>query len=159
MTVEPDEFKRVLGHWPTGVSIVAAQPPGDRPRGLTANAFCSVSLEPPLVLVCVAKEADTHHGIADAGAFAVSVLPSDQERLARRFADCETLEKFEGVAHHPERTGAPVLDDALAWVDCRTWATHDAGDHTVYIGEVVAAGAREHSPLLYYRGGYGRFMP
>ncbi|MGH7471663.1 MAG: flavin reductase family protein [Longimicrobiales bacterium] len=159
MTVEAAEFRRVLGHWATGVSIVAAHPPDGQPSGFTANAFCSVSLVPPLVLVCVAKDADTHNCIADAGAFAVSVLASDQERLARRFAACESMEKFQGVAHHAEQTGAPVLDDAIAWVDCRTWATHDAGDHTVYIGQVVAAGAREHSPLLYYRGGYGRFAP
>jgi flavin reductase (DIM6/NTAB) family NADH-FMN oxidoreductase RutF len=159
MAVEAAEFRRVMGHWPTGVSIVAAQKAGAFPCGLTANAFCSVSLEPPLVLVCVEKSADTHHCIAEAGAFSVSVLASDQERLARHFAAWDVIRKFEGVAYHAEQTGAPILDDALAWVDCRMWARHEAGDHTIYIGEVVAADARDRSALVYYRGGYGRFAP
>jgi flavin reductase (DIM6/NTAB) family NADH-FMN oxidoreductase RutF len=157
--MEAAEFRRVLGHWVTGVSVVAAQRDDGLPCGLTANAFCSVSLEPPLVLVCVEKDANSHDCIARAGAFSVSVLPAEQERLARRFAEKDIIEKFVGIAYHTEITGAPVLDDALAWVDCRTWATHEAGDHTIYIGEVVAADARESTPLLYYRGGYGRFMP
>jgi flavin reductase (DIM6/NTAB) family NADH-FMN oxidoreductase RutF len=159
MAVEIAEFRRVLGHWVTGVSVVAARRADGAPCGLTANAFCSVSLEPPLVLVCVEKSADSHNCIAQAGAFSVSVLGSDQERLARRFAAWDVTEKFEGVAYHASITGAPILEDALAWVDCRTWAMHDAGDHTIYIGEVVAADARDQSPLLYYRGGYGRFVP
>ncbi len=159
MELDTAEFRRVLGHWATGVSVVAAQPPGGVPCGLTINAFCSVSLQPPLVLVCVDKSADSHAGIARAGAFSVNVLASDQERLARHFAADDVREKFVGVAYHAERTGAPILDGVLAWVDCRTWYTHDAGDHTIYVGEVLAAAAREHTPLLYYRGGFGRFTP
>lgn len=159
MTVEIAEFRRVLGHWVTGVSVVCAQPEGSAPCGLTANAFCSVSLDPPLVLVCVEKSADSHLCIARAGAFSVNVLASDQERLARRYASSDTTQKFVGVAWRPAVTGAPILEDALAWVDCRIWAIHGAGDHTIYIGEVVAAAAHEHAPLLYYRGGFGRFAP
>jgi flavin reductase (DIM6/NTAB) family NADH-FMN oxidoreductase RutF len=158
MALDASEFRRVLGHWVTGVSVVTAQPANGELCGLTANAVCSVSLDPSLVLVCVEQEADTHDGIARAGAFSVNVLRSDQELLARRFA-ADATEKFRGVAYHTEITGAPILDDALAWVDCRIWATYAAGDHTIYIGEVLAADAREGAPLLYYRGGYGRFTP
>src|SRR5688572_24581175 len=119
MNLESAEFRRILGHWVTGVSIVTAQPAGRAPCGLTANSFCSVSLEPPLVLVCVEGVADTHNCIVAAGAFCVNVLDSEHEVLARRFADQDVAEKFRALAYRTEQTGAPVLQDALAWVDCR----------------------------------------
>lgn len=153
------EFRRILGHWGSGVAIVGTRPPGGRPWGLTANAFASVSLVPPLVLVCVDMGADTHDGLRDAGAFAVSVLAADQERIARRFAASDVADKFEGIAWRSEVTGAPILEDAVAWVDCRVYAAHPAGDHTIFVGEVLAGGATDRAPLLYYRGGYGRFQP
>ena len=159
MEFDAAEFRRVLGHWSSGVSVVAAQPPEGAPCGLTVNAFCSVSLQPPLILVCVDKSADSHDGIARAGAFSVNVLADTQERLARHFAADGMGGKFAGVAYHAERTGAPILDGVLAWVDCRTWSAQDAGDHTVYIGEVLAADARDCTPLIYYRSGFGRFTP
>lgn len=158
MTLDSAEFRRILGHWVTGVSVVTAQA-DEAPCGLTANAFCSVSLDPPLVLVCVDKTADSHDCIARAGAFCVNVLASDQERLARHFAETESTHKFNGIAFHTERTGAPVLDDALAWVDCQLRHSYEGGDHTIYVGEVVAGNAHEGAPILYYRGGYGRFTP
>ena len=157
--MESAEFRRILGHWVTGVSVVTARGEDGVPYGLTANAFCSVALQPPLILVCVEKIADSHNVIHRAGHFAVNVLASDQERLARQFAEWHASKKFTGIGFHNELTGSPILDDALAWVDCRTWASHDGGDHTIYIGEVLAGDAREGSPLLYYRGGYGRFSP
>lgn len=159
MSIEEAEFRRVLGHFPTGVSVVAAAEPDGRPRGLTANALASVSLDPPLVLVCVEREADTHDVIEAAGAFAISVLREDGESLARRFATYPTDDKFEGVAYREEATGAPVLEDALAWADCRVWASYDGGDHTIFVGEVVAGDAAGGAPLLYHRGGYGRLSP
>jgi flavin reductase (DIM6/NTAB) family NADH-FMN oxidoreductase RutF len=158
MTLDGAEFRRILGHWVSGVSVVTAQAPGEAPCGLTANAFCSVSLEPPLVLVCVEKSADSHDCIARAGAFCVNVLPSDHERIARHFAETEG-EKFTGIAFRTERTGAPVLDVALAWVECRLHESYEGGDHTIFLGEVIAGDAHEGAPLLYYRGGYGRFTP
>src|SRR5688500_19398493 len=114
MSLDTAEFRRILGHWVTGVSVVTAQPADEAPCGLTANAFCSLSLDPPLVLVCVEHGADSHDCITRAGAFCVNVLSSDFERLARRFAEGATNAKFEGVAFRAERTGAPVLDVALA---------------------------------------------
>jgi flavin reductase (DIM6/NTAB) family NADH-FMN oxidoreductase RutF len=150
------EFRRVVGHFPTGVAIVTTTGGDGRPCGLTANAFCSVSLEPVLVLVCIERDADSHDCIRDSGIFAVNVLEGERgESLSRRFAELGQNEKFEGVAHRPEHTGSPILDAAMAWLDCRVTQAVPAGDHTVFIGEVVAGDAREGTPLLYYRGGYG----
>ncbi|HEX9106108.1 MAG TPA: flavin reductase family protein [Longimicrobiales bacterium] len=153
--MDPFEFRRIMGHWSTGVAVVATRR-GPRPWGLTANAFASVSLQPPLVLVCVDSGADTHDPLRDAGLFAVSILAADQERLARRFAASDVEDKFEGVAWREEATGAPVLEGAVAWLDCRLWAHYPAGDHTIFVGEVVAGDAAERAPLLYFRGGYSQ---
>jgi flavin reductase (DIM6/NTAB) family NADH-FMN oxidoreductase RutF len=158
MNVDSAEFKRILGHWATGVAVVTARAAAGEPVGLTATAFASLSLEPPLVLVCVDHCSNSHAHIQESAAFSVNVLADDGERLARRFAE-DVENKFEGVAWSPGATGSPVLQGALAWVDCRLTRTHAGGDHTIFVGEVVAGGAREGAPLLYYRGGYGRFSP
>lgn len=159
MSIDPSEFRRVLGRLVTGVTVVATRiPQTGEPCGLTVNALTSLSLEPSLVLVCVERAADSHDCIRETGHFSVNVLASGQERLARRFAFWKVEDKFEGVAHHVELTGSPVLDEALAWVDCRVWAVYAGGDHTIFVGEVVAGDALEGSPLLYYRSGYGRFV-
>jgi flavin reductase (DIM6/NTAB) family NADH-FMN oxidoreductase RutF len=158
MAIETSEFRRILGHWVSGIAVVAARASTGQLCGLTANAVTSVSLQPPLILVCIDRAADSHDCIRDAGAFSISVLASDQERLARRFAAWDIDAKFEGVAYAPGVTGAPLLEDALAWVECRIREVHPGGDHTIFIGEVVAGDAREGAPLLYYRGGYGRFV-
>lgn len=159
--MEPSEFRRVLGHFPTGVTIVTSVCSDGRPCGLTVNAFCSVSLEPPLVLVCVEAGADSLCCIAEAGFFAVNVLPAERgESLSRRFAGPGAGEKkFTGVAYRSERTGAPVLETALAWLDCRVQDSFVAGDHTIFIGAVLEANAQDGQPLVYYRGGYGGFRP
>lgn len=159
MSFDEAEFRRVLGHLPTGVTVVTARTETGEPRGLTANAVTSVSLAPPLILVCVETTSDTHDSIERAGAFAVSVLPADAESLARRFATYAAEDKFDGVAHHDEVTGAPVLERACSWMDCRVWATYPGGDHTIFVGEVLAGDAVDESPLIYYRGGYGRLAP
>ena len=156
--LESAEFRRVLGHFVTGVTIVTATDPADgEPCGLTANAVASVSLDPPLVLVCVDHAAESHDRILAAGVFAVNVLSEDQERLSRRFATWNTPHKFGGIPFHRAATGAPILDAALAWVECRIWATYPGGDHTIMVGEAVGGDAREGSPLIYYRSGYGRY--
>lgn len=159
LPIDSSEFRRILGHWVSGVAVVAARAEDGQPCGLTANAVASLSLVPPLVLVCVDRAADSHDCILAAGSFSVNVLAADAERLARRFAEWDIPKKFDGIAHHVEVSGAPVLDDALAWVDCRVHNAYPGGDHTIFIGEVLAGDAREETPLLYYRGGYGRFFP
>lgn len=158
--VDTSEFRRVMGHFPTGVAIVTSRRTDGTPCGLTVNAFCSVSLSPALVLVCVEGEADSHDCIRDSGYFAVSILDEPRgETLSRRFATDKRADKFEGVAYREESTGAPVLETAIAWLDCQVTQAIPAGDHTVFLGEVIAADAREGQPLVYYRGGYGRFIP
>ena len=157
VNLEAAEFRRVLGHFVTGVTVLTTRDASGDPVGLTANAFASLSLDPPLVLACIDRSSHTHDLIAAAGFFAVNVLAEGQERISRRFAADEPQPRFEGIAWRDEVTGAPVLDDVLAWVDCRVHHTCDGGDHTIYVGEVLAADAREGVPLLFYRGGYGRF--
>lgn len=157
--IDSFEFRRILGHWVSGVAIITARTVDGQPCGLTANAVASLSLDPPLVLVCIDRDANSHDCIRDAGSFSVNVLASDGERVARRFAEQESGDKFDGIAHHVEVSGAPVLDDALAWVDCRVHEVYPGGDHTIYIGEVLNGDARAGEPLVFFRGGYGRFMP
>jgi flavin reductase (DIM6/NTAB) family NADH-FMN oxidoreductase RutF len=158
MPIEPSEFRRILGHWITGVAIVASRTADDEPCGFTANAFTSLSLEPPLVLVCVDRAGNSHASIRDAGVFTVNVLGSGDERLARHFAT-DSAAKFTGIAWTTAATGAPVLEAALAWVDCTVRTEVPGGDHTIFIGEVVDGDADEGEPLIFYRGGYGRFAP
>jgi flavin reductase (DIM6/NTAB) family NADH-FMN oxidoreductase RutF len=158
--IDAVEFRRVLGHFATGVAISTTRDARGEPCGLTVNSFCSVSLEPPLVLVCIETAADSHDCIRNAGYYAVNVLGEDRgESLSRRFSTWGVEDKLRGIAFREEVTGAPVLEKALAWVDCRVVAEYPGGDHTIFLGQVVAADAREGTPLLYYRGGYGRFVP
>ena len=159
MNLDSAEFRRVLGHWASGVSVVTTRTPAGRPCGLTANAISSLSLDPPLVLACVDRVADTHDCIVATGYFAISILAHDAERIARLFSTDVSDRKFEGIAFRSEVTGAPVLEAALAWVDCTVHAQFDGGDHTIFAGRVVAAGATDGTPLVYYRSGYGRFEP
>lgn len=159
MAFDPSEFRRILGHWVTGVAIVASRRVDGEPCGLTVNAVTSLSLEPPLVLVCVDRAAHSHDCIASAGFFAINVLDANGERLARRFAAFATDDKYTGVEWTPATTGAPVLAEALAWVDCRVRHALPGGDHTIFIGEVVAGDAREGHPLVFYRGGYAGLSP
>jgi flavin reductase (DIM6/NTAB) family NADH-FMN oxidoreductase RutF len=157
--IDESEFRRIMGHFPSGVAVVTSRRDDGAPCGLTVSSLASLSLEPRLVLVCVENDADSRACIERAGAYAVNVLEEGKgEALARRFAAGARDDKFTGVAYHPEQTGSPVLDDALAWMDCRVAEVLPGGDHTVFIGEVLRGDAREGTPLVYYRGGYGRFV-
>jgi flavin reductase (DIM6/NTAB) family NADH-FMN oxidoreductase RutF len=158
MPVDSSEFRRVLGHWASGVAIVTSRTPEGRPCGLTANAVSSLSLDPPLVLACLERTSDTHDCIMARRSFAICMLDHTGERLARLFATADIDRKFDGVAFHDELTGSPVLEDAIAWVDCELHASYDGGDHSIFTGRVVAGDARDGAPLLYYRSGYGRFQ-
>lgn len=152
-------FRQVLGHFCTGVTVVAAVPAGE-PAGFTVQSFASVSLDPPLVAVCPARTSSSWPRIRSAGVFCVNVLSADQEALARVFAT-RGADKFKGVGWRSSVvSGSPVLDGVLAWVDCRIEAEHDGGDHLVVLGRVIDMGVEvDGRPLLFYRGGYGRFEP
>ncbi len=160
--VEPARFRAVMGRFLTGVTVVTAAGPAG-PVGMTANAVCSLSLEPLLVLVCIDNDARTLPVIERAGRFGVNVLAAGQEGLARRFASSSApeTEKFAGVPHALHE-GIPVLEGGLAWVGCALRELLPGGDHTIGIGAVEAAEtAREddREPLAWYRGAYGAFAP
>ena len=157
----PDEFhfRDVMARFATGVTIVTTRAPDGRPCGLTVNSVASVSLKPLLVLVCVDRGAASHACIAEGGAFAVSVLGRHHEELARRFSLGDRSARFEELPYRIEVTGSPVLEDALAWLDCQVTEVHQGGDHSIVVGEVVACNAREGEPLVFFRGGYHRIGP
>lgn len=159
MPIDPAEFRRIMGHWATGVAVVASVTADGAPCGLTANAVASVALHPPLVLVCIDRAADSHDPIIRARFFSISILRQVDEQIARRFAGDDVADKFRGLAYRTVVTGAPVLDDVLAWVDCRVRDIFDGADHSILVGEVLAGSALESEPLVYYRSGYHRLAP
>jgi 3-hydroxy-9,10-secoandrosta-1,3,5(10)-triene-9,17-dione monooxygenase reductase component len=151
--VEPARFRAVMGHFATGVTVVTAAGPAG-PVGMTANAVCSLSLEPLLLLVCFDNDARTLAVVRDRRRFGVNVLQAGQADLARLFASkAPEDEKFSGIAHSVH-DGIPVLDGALAWVGCRLERLVPGGDHTIGIGAVEAAEAGSGDPLLFFRGTY-----
>jgi flavin reductase (DIM6/NTAB) family NADH-FMN oxidoreductase RutF len=156
VTIDPDTFRSVLGRFASGITILTARDADDNDCGMTVSAFCSVSLVPPLVLVCVDRVASMHDMLLDTPHFAVNILAAHQEPLSRRFAGTDEHTRFDGIGYARGLTGVALLDDALAHIECRRVANHPAGDHTVIIGEVETAAAHSHRPLLYYRGGYAQ---
>jgi flavin reductase len=151
------ELRQVMSRFVTGVTVVAARDPETGlPGGLTANAVCSVSLDPPLVLVCVSEGCRTHNVIEKARSFSVNVLGEGQEEISRLFAERERTGKFDAVGYRDGKTGAPILTTALAWLECRVWASYPGGDHTIFVGEVLGTGRvnDDQSPLVFYNGRY-----
>jgi flavin reductase (DIM6/NTAB) family NADH-FMN oxidoreductase RutF len=153
MAVDPDTFRAALGRFASGVTIVTTRDGDGRDHGMTVSAFCSVSLEPPLVLACIGHEASMHGVALQADRFGVSILAVGQEPLARRFAD-QRSDRFEGIGYSRGRLGVALLDEALAHLECTVVDRRDAGDHTIIVGRVEAALCFQGRPLLYYRGGY-----
>lgn len=158
--IEEEEFRRVIGHFASGVAVVTTRRPDGLPCGLTVSAVSSVSLNPTLLLVCVDRNSRSHDCFLSSGFFAVNVMGEDGgEVLARRFAGRSEADKFAGVVWREAATGAPLLAGALAWMDCRVVESLPGGDHTIFLGEVLAADAVPGAPLVYFRGGFGRLVP
>ena len=155
MSVSPDEFRSVLGRFPSGVTVVTTKAADGSDQGMTVSAFCSVSLEPPLVLICIEKTASVYDALTSAPGFVVNILSAKQEQIARRFSIVD-IDRFEGVGFSRTQNGIAVLDDVLGIIECRKFALHDAGDHTIIVGEVEVTRAENGSPLMYYRGGYAQ---
>ncbi len=153
MAIEKNELRRVMGHFATGVTVITSIRSSGEMHGLTANAFTSVSLIPPLLLVCIDKKAESYPCFDESKIFTVNVLASDQEALSRRFA-VTGGDKFEGVSYKVGANGAPILDGALAFLECKVTQKIDGGDHTIYVGEIEQAETKEGKPLLFFRGGY-----
>ena len=154
------DFRDTLGAFATGVNVITTRG-AEHSYGMTATAFSSVSLDPPLVLVCIGVTAEGSDMIQRNGVFAVNILGSDQEPLSRFFASKERprgRDAFRGISHYELVTGSPILEGAAGYVDCRLHETHEAGDHHVFIGEVLALGTEpETTPLVFHGGGY-RFL-
>jgi 3-hydroxy-9,10-secoandrosta-1,3,5(10)-triene-9,17-dione monooxygenase reductase component len=150
-------FREVMGHFATGVTIVTALEEGE-PVGFTAQSFAALSLDPPMVILAPSRSSTSWPRIAKAGAFCVNILEEHQEALSRTFA-VSGGDKFDGVGWKPGITGAPVLEGSLAVVECRLGEIFDGGDHELVMGLVVAMDIGEGGPLLFYRSGFGRFVP
>jgi flavin reductase (DIM6/NTAB) family NADH-FMN oxidoreductase RutF len=144
-----------MGLFPTGVTVVAARGTGDAPVGLTVNSLTSVSLDPPLVLVCIDREASCHDRLVEAGSFAVSILGTDQIDVARRFAEDPSEVRFDGVAWRPGVTGDPLVESCTAWISCTLESVHRGGDHSILVGRVAASGVGKGEALTFYRGEFG----
>ena len=153
MSIDSATFRSVLGRFVSGVTIVTARDAGGVDHGMTASAFCSVSLDPPLVLVSIAHDATLHPVLLEQDDLAVSILTASQEPIARRFAE-KLDNRFEGVGFTRGVTGAPLIDGALATLEGRVVHRYSGGDHTIFVAEVLAASATMDEPLVYYRGGY-----
>jgi flavin reductase (DIM6/NTAB) family NADH-FMN oxidoreductase RutF len=155
MAIDPADFRRALAQFASGVTAVTTRDAAGRPLGLTVTAFSSVSLEPPLVLVCVDMRSEANAGFRDSGTFGVSVLSEEQAEVSRQFAWGGPA-KFDNVDTVEGETRVPLVARALAHLECRVVAAHPAGDHTIYVGEIVAMTTRPGRPLVYWQGQYRR---
>lgn len=152
----PENLKAVMRRFPQGVTIVTTQS-GDGPLGITVASFTSISLNPPLILVSIAKGTYYHDLFLNSKSFAVNILASDQGDISERFAGKvpQGEDRFRGVKFHPGSSGSPLIENALSWIECRNWKPIDAGDHTIMLGEVTSCAAeKESAPLLYINRQY-----
>ena len=151
--VDSSLYRRACGQFATGITVVTVVDSKGNPHGMTVNSFSSVSLDPPLVLVSIdLRNAILGHFLATSF-FAINVLAEHQEHLSRRFSHT-TADRFEGIEWHSAASGTPLLNEALAHLECSVTRTFEAGDHTILIGEVLRAGYREGKPLLYFDSRY-----
>jgi 3-hydroxy-9,10-secoandrosta-1,3,5(10)-triene-9,17-dione monooxygenase reductase component len=157
-TIDSSKFRHVLGHFPTGVTVVSADP-GDGPVGMAVGSFTSVSLDPPLVAFLPAKTASAWPGIERAGHFCVNILSDEQAEVSGVFSS-QAEDRFGQVKWDHGTTGAPIIHNCLAWIDCEIEAVYEGGDHWIVLGRVIdLEAAEEGGPLLFFRGGYGRHEP
>lgn len=157
-TLDPIDFRNAMSRFASGVTIVATITDSGERWGFTASAFSSLSLDPPLILVCLDRRADCFEAFAEAEAFGVSILEAGQSAAAMTFAT-RGADKFAGVATSPGRvTGQPLVEGALSHIECRMNARLDGGDHVILLGEVVSASVSEVEPLLHYNRNFGQFV-
>ncbi len=157
MSIDPNEFRRVLGHFATGVAVITGAGENGS-HGMTVSSFASVSLDPPLVMFCPSGESGSWQAIKETGSFCVNVLSESQKDTCGLFAS-KAEDKFAGVDWSSEVTGSPIIAGSLAWIDCEIHAIHEGGDHDIAVGLVKAlsADADQGGPLLFFQGGYGSF--
>ena len=153
MPFDPNGLRRVMGAFATGVTVITTRDQAGKPYGLTANAVTSLSLVPPLLLICVDRKAETFPHFFDSKIFVLNILAEDQAELSRRFATTGG-DKFTGVRFRLGRLGTPILEGTLGHIECRIIETLEGGDHVMHVGEVEEAEARGGRPLVFFRGKY-----
>ena len=156
--IDPRHFRNILGHYPTGVSVVTSVDNDGLPVGMSVGSFTSVSLDPPLVAFLPAMSSSTWPKIKATAKFGVNILADNQHDLCAGFAKSGGA-KFSGVSHRLSANGTPVIDGIAAWIECELYAVYEAGDHEIALGRVIALSAHaDKKPLLVFKGGYGGFM-
>lgn len=153
MAIEVQELRRVMGHFATGVTVITTKDKDGAPQGLTANAFMSLSLNPPLVIISVDKGATCYNCFATGNGYTVNFLSENQEEVSKRFAT-KGIDKFAGLGWREGENGAAIIDGALGHVECRITQAYDGGDHTIVVGEILNAAANGERPLLFFKGKY-----
>lgn len=153
MSISKEEFRRALSRFASGVTIVTTKDAAGKSHGITVSAFCSVSLEPPLILVCIERTTASHRAIADSKRFVVNVLRENQRDISNHFA-APSDDKFAGIEYHAGIAEIPVLTAALANLECRLQNAYDGGDHTIFVGEIEHAVIDDGNPLVYFHGDY-----
>ena len=163
MSVDSEAIRKTMRLWSCGVTVVTVSD-GNHRSGMTASSFTSISLEPPLILVCLHKETRTTHLIQETGTFGVSILAEDQAEISSQFAGYTKLpegaDRFYNVETFTAQTGAPLLADAIGWMDCRVYGVQDGATHLIFVGEVLATGRKEDPiwPLVYHNRAYRQFL-
>ena len=153
MPISNDEFRAALGRFASGVTVVTTRDKAGRLHGITVSAFSSVSLEPPLILVCIDKTTGSHRALGETDCFVVNVLREDQQHYSDLFAS-QFHNKFEKIEYADTADGIPVLKDALVNLECRLVNCHDNGDHTIFVGEILKTSVSDGKPLVYFHGNY-----
>lgn len=153
MSISKEEFRSALSRFASGVTVVTTKDGSGKLYGITVSAFCSVSLEPPLILICIEKNTGSHHAFEQSRAFVVNILRENQQHISDRFAS-PLDDKFGGISYRSGIEDLPVLEDALANLECRLRYSHEGGDHTIFVGEVEKATVNGVEPLLYFHGNY-----
>ncbi len=153
MPISKEDFRAALGRFASGITVVTSIDSEDRFHGMTVSAFCSVSLEPPLVLVSISKDTCSHQSIAESKKFVVNILSQEQEELSERFA-APIDDKFSETEYTKGEMGLPMINGALANMECRLVHSYEGGDHTIYVGEIENISISEGKPLVHFRGDY-----
>jgi len=151
--ISQNEFRHALGRFASGVTVVTTRDADGNLHGITVSAFCSVSLEPPLILVCIDKNTGSHHALTQTDSFVVNLLNEDQQHISNRFASY-LPGKFETVKYRSGIDDLPILEDALANLECRLINSHPNGDHTIFVGQIERATVNDGKPLVYFHGNY-----
>ena len=153
MSISKEEFRAALSHFASGVTVATTKDGSGKLYGITVSAFCSVSLTPPLVLICIEKNTGSHHAFEQSRVFVVNILRENQQRISDHFAS-PLEDKFSEISYRSGIENLPVLEDALANLECRLRYSHEGGDHTIFVGEVEKATVNGIQPLLYFHGDY-----